>query len=498
MKRKDIKRSIVKQLKKECPHWNSLKRKEKKALAKEVALAVIENYDDSLKIKAPIEELLGVQEQTEKEGIIPLEKMGELINEFHRRTVFDSRKLIKLRVNLKDPFLRFVDEILNDQIIGKLLWYKGYSPQKKEFTPALCFRAELLKAIKYPEISYRKFCAEEYMGMERKENKEFLGLPLHKNKFVSHELLSKFRASLSFAQITNLMVYILHHVKKSGILDNCLIHGVDSTELFNENTYPLFTVNVGGKKVRIYSDLDSDCGIRRNKRSKSNFFIGYRMHTLTAIDSKTGHNFPLASIFAAGNHHDSLLLQPLIELAQAMGIEMKLITADEAYHDNEGELLRKTGVELVTPATESVKLPENVDPETFAVSHNVECEIPMEHLGCFEGVHEFKCTAQFGECLRSDSCPQSRFIPTDRGVFQNMMTNGDLAKQSIEIRKNIERPFNLLKHCHGLERVRVRCRKSLVGVGAFATIASLLVEMERRCNDREKDSPQINIFDQAS
>ena len=171
MKRKDIKRSIVKQLKKECPHWNSLKRKEKKALAKEVALAVIENYDDSLKIKAPIEELLGVQEQTEKEGIIPLEKMGELINEFHRRTVFDSRKLIKLRVNLKDPFLRFVDEILNDQIIGKLLWYKGYSPQKKEFTPALCFRAELLKAIKYPEISYRKFCAEEYMGMERKENK---------------------------------------------------------------------------------------------------------------------------------------------------------------------------------------------------------------------------------------------------------------------------------------------------------------------------------------
>lgn len=498
MKEKDIKRTIIKQLKKKCPHWNSLKRKEKKMLAKEVTLSVIESYDDSLEIKAPAEELLGIQEQAEKEGIIPLEKMGELIDGFHRSTVFDSRKLAKLRVNLKDPLLKFIDDILDDQIIGKLLWYKGYTPQKKEFSPALCFRAELLKALKYSEISYRKFRAEEYMGMERKENKEFLGLPLHKNKFVSHDLLSKFKTSLSFSQITNLMVYILHHVKKSGILDNCLLHGVDSTELYNENAYPLFTVNVGSKKVKIYSDLDCDCGTRRNKRSKSKFFVGYRMHTLTAIDGTTGHSFPIASIFAAGNHHDSLLLKPLIELAQAMGIEMKLITADEAYHDDDGELLKETGVELSTPASKNVNLPENVDPETFAVTHNVECELPMEHLGCFEGRHEFKCAAQSGDCLRSDSCSQSRFIPTDSGMFQSIITNGDLAKQAIEVRKNVERPFNLLKHCYGLEHLRVRSQKSLIAAGAFATITSLFVEMERRRDNREKGSPQLNIFEQAS
>ncbi|MCP4298105.1 MAG: hypothetical protein GY786_21165 [Proteobacteria bacterium] len=151
---------------------------------------------------------MGVQEQTDKEEIIPLEKMGELMDDFDRSTIFNSRKLAKLRVNLKDPLLKFVDGILNDQILAKLLWYQGYTPQKKEF----------------------------------------LGLPLHKNKFVGHDLLSKFRTSLNFSQITNLVVYILHHVKESGILDNCLIHGVDSTELFNENTYPLFTVNVEGKK----------------------------------------------------------------------------------------------------------------------------------------------------------------------------------------------------------------------------------------------------------
>ncbi len=62
------------------------------------------------------------------------------------------------------------------------------------------------------------------------------------------------------------------------------------------------------------------------------------MHTLTAIDVMTGHSFPIASVFAAGNHHDSLLLKPLIAFAQAMGTEMKLITADGAYHDDDGEL----------------------------------------------------------------------------------------------------------------------------------------------------------------
>jgi hypothetical protein len=54
----------------------------------------------------------------------------------------------------------------------------------------------------------------------------------------------------------------------------------------------------------------------------------------------------------AANHHDSLFLKPLIKLAQAMGIDVKLITADQAYHDSDGSVLQETGVYVVAPASE--------------------------------------------------------------------------------------------------------------------------------------------------
>lgn len=38
------------------------------------------------------------------------------------------------------------------------------------------FRAELLKAIKYREISYSKFCKKEYFALDRKQNRVFVGL----------------------------------------------------------------------------------------------------------------------------------------------------------------------------------------------------------------------------------------------------------------------------------------------------------------------------------
>jgi hypothetical protein len=178
-----------------------------------------------------------------------------------------------------------------------------------------------LKAIKYPEISYRKFCGEEYMGLERKENRRFLGLPLNQKNIIDHTQLSKFRTSLGFSQLVNVLVYVLHHFYKSGLLENFVIHGIDSTEIANDNIRPLYSVKVGNKKVRIYEDIDCDCGKRRAKRDKSIYVIGYRMHTLTAINPSTGHSFPLVSVLAPANHHDSLYLKPLIKLAQTIGIE---------------------------------------------------------------------------------------------------------------------------------------------------------------------------------
>jgi len=368
----------------------------------------------------------------------------------------------------------------------------------RDIFPCQLFRAELIKAIKYPEISYRKYCTEEYMGQERKENRRFLGLPLNTKTMIDHTNLCHFRNSLSFTQQVNVLIYILHFFHRSGLLQDSVIHGVDSTEIACDSKMPLYVVEVGDKKVRIYNDIDCDCGVRRNKRDKSKFVIGYRLHTLTAVNPTTGHSFPLISLLGPANHHDSLFLRPLIELAQAMGIEMKLITADEAYNDKDGSILADTGVHLITPVSKTTDLPDDVDPETLAVTCDDFCEIPMIRLGLTGDGHEYKCNASPGMCSRSCQCQQFRIIPYDNGHFQRMPVDSDLAKQAIDIRKNIERPFNLLKNREGLGNARVRSQQALTARSTFAMIATLLIEMARtRKKKKTTQSSQLELFDIA-
>ena len=60
------------------------------------------------------------------------------------------------------------------------------------------------------------------------------------------------------------------------------------------------------------------------------------------------------------------------------------------------------------------------------------------------------------ECTLFHSCPQCRFIPEDGGLFQRIPYHADGILEAHDIRKNCERPFNLLKNQTGLETVRVR------------------------------------------
>ena len=92
---------------------------------------------------------------------------------------------------------------------------------------------------------------------------------------INHTNLCHFRKSLSFTQQVNVLIYILHYFHRSGLLQDSVIHGVDSTEIACDSKMPLYVVEVGDKKVRIYNDIDCDCGVRRHKRDKSKFVIGY-------------------------------------------------------------------------------------------------------------------------------------------------------------------------------------------------------------------------------
>jgi len=496
MHHKNIKLLVRKQLKKQYPNWRLLSKKEKKEIACKVLAEVTAAYDFKSDITASPSELLGIEQQVTTTGIIPLDKMAQFIEMMNKNNIIRYCGYKRSPLYIKDEELRYIDELIDDRIINRLLAYDGYSPAMRDLFPGNLFRAELLKAIKYPEISYRKFCTEEYLGMDRKQNRVFCGLPLNRKEMIDHTQLSKFRSSLTFSQQVNLLVYILHHFNQSGLLGDHILHGIDSTELASDYCkLPLATLDIKGKKIRIYNDIDCDCGRRRNKRDKSVYVIGYRLHTLTAIDAETGHSFPIVSVLAPANHHDSHFLPFLVNLAQAMGIDLQLITADEAYHDKDGTLFRETGVTVTTPPLSTVSLPQYTHHETGAVFCNEFCSISMQHVGVTEQVHEYKCDADTGECPFSQSCPQYRFVPVDRGLFQRIPYHADGIHNAHDIRKNCERPFNLLKNQTGLETVRVRSQQATMARCTLGSIAVLLIKMAGFRKKKSTDRPeQTTIF----
>lgn len=477
MHHKNIKLIVRKQLKKQFPNWNRLNRKDKKEITKKVLTELVADYDFNQEVPAPREDLLGIEQQMPTKGIMKLDDMAHLIDTVDKSRIQKLSNYKRSPIYIKDQELQFVDALIDDRIINRLLACEGYSPAMRSIFPNNLFRAELLKAIRYPEISYRKFCTEEYLGLDRQQNRVFIGLPLNKKEMIDHTQLSKFRSCLSFVQQVNILVYILYHFFQSGLLGDNILHGIDSTELANDCKLPLVTLDIKGKKIRIYNDIDCDCGKRRNKRNKSPYVIGYRLHTLTAIDAKSGQSFPLVSLLAPANHHDSHFLPFLVKLAQAMGIDLQLITADEAYHDKDGSLMTETGVIVTTPPSAKAVAPEHTDTETGSVFCHAHCDFPMIHVGVEKQSHEYKCNAAAGECMFAATCPQYRFLPVDGGFFQRIPHHSDLIQRAHEIRKNCERPFNLLKNQTGLETVRVRSQNATMARCTLSSIAVLLIKM---------------------
>ncbi len=333
---KYIKIMVMKQLKKRFPHWKRLTRKEKKTLAEQVLAEVEKSCPPGSEIAVPLNELTGTP-SIKDARIMTLAEMGRFISNHNRRIVSFPNPSRQQRY-LKDRELRAIDKLLDNSIIDRLLAPVGFTPARRILFPCHMLRAELLKSLKYAELSYRKYCTAQVNNLEQKTNRAFIGLPLHKKLGIDHSRLSQFRTGLTFSQLVNLMVYIIYLFLKSGRLNSqFVVHGADSSELPAIcNPSPLATIEVGkDKKVRIYAELDADCGTRRKKRDKSEYFVGYRMHTLTAINPQTGHSYPLISLIAPGNHHDSLFLAQLIQLGQAIGLELKVVIADEAYGDKE-------------------------------------------------------------------------------------------------------------------------------------------------------------------
>ena len=82
MREKDIKRLVVKQLKKDFPGWRRLKRKEKKKLAKQVLDEVMTNHMSDDLSNVALNELTNTP--VPPAGVIPLSEMGKFIEDTTR------------------------------------------------------------------------------------------------------------------------------------------------------------------------------------------------------------------------------------------------------------------------------------------------------------------------------------------------------------------------------------------------------------------------------
>lgn len=154
MHHKNIKLLVRKQLKKQYPNWNCLNRKTKKEIARKVLAEVTAEYDFNGDITASPSELLGIEQQVAAIGIITLDEMARFTDMINKNSVIRFSNYKRSPLYIKDEELRHVDELIDDGVINRLLSYDGYSPAMRDLFPANLFRAELLKAIKYPEISY--------------------------------------------------------------------------------------------------------------------------------------------------------------------------------------------------------------------------------------------------------------------------------------------------------------------------------------------------------
>jgi hypothetical protein len=487
MQEKDIKRRVTKQLKKEYPHFRRLTKKQKKASVEKVIIEVMASYEPSQAMHMPLHELTNTP--ATPADIIPLSEMGKFI-ENRTRGFLPFNKQYSQRY-LNDQELRLIDSLLDDRVLNDLLACPGYTPSMRQISPAHLFRAELLKALRYADLSYRKYCNLHVNVLENKSVRAFLHLPLHKKILVHHSQLSQFRSTLTITHLVNLMVYITHLlVKEINLPYPFQICGVDSTDLASSCCpVPLATLTVGKKKVRIYDELDADCGKRRKKRNKSEYFVGYRLHSLNVIDPHRGQNYPLLSLVAPANHHDNLLLPQLVAFGQAMGLNIQVITADAAYGDAEQnqKIKKEYGVTVVTSPSQKVKTPEHVDPDRRHVFMDDYCETPMRYLGTTETGHEFGCDAGPQECFRAPLCPQCRELPFDSGQFGQLPDVLEEVDQIRKLRKHMERSYNLFKHRAGLEHLRLKSQRSVMAAVTFVHLATVLIEIATHHQTAKKE-----------
>lgn len=139
MVHKDIKATVIKQLKKECPEWKRLPKAHKKKIARLVLDEAVAGYDTNQPVINSRDDWLGLSEQKPSSRIMNLEQMSSFIGNQKSSRLFRDTPIASVLKYIKDDELRVIDELLDDDIINPLLSYDGYTPSMRDFPPQYFF-----------------------------------------------------------------------------------------------------------------------------------------------------------------------------------------------------------------------------------------------------------------------------------------------------------------------------------------------------------------------
>jgi len=488
--KKAIRIAIIDGLRATYPHFNRLPRTSKRQITRDACKEVEKLLSRGRLVTPELTQAQRIGLGEIPRGVMTVEEMRQALHA-HQESVLQLRFPSRRR-QLKDPVLRKMDELLEDSFLDQLLATPGMTPAMRTWMPAQMLRVELLRTYRYPEWSVRKYC-EHLSALEHKEERAFCHLSLLRKESPDHSLLSRFRSSLSHEMRINLMVFILTYFLSGDFVGEGTLYALDSTDVaIPINSQPLVKLELPGLgHIRLYADLDCDCGKRRKKRDKSSHFVGYRIHTLCIVDVQRQYAFPLLSLALAANHHDSQVLEPMVALAQAIGLDLRVLSLDEAYANakTQKSFLEERGLLAVTTPQSKVAAPADVDAKRGQVFCHAACERPMTWRGYDreDGGHLFTCGDQESSCLFDWVCPKERIIPIDTGLFGPIPHSKPWSREVQNSRKVAERPFNLLKNMDGMEPCRMRTRATFSAqmvfsqmIGLFKVMAELRAQPKKR------------------